>query len=209
MNRQKPLLFLTKNRYLFRKAELELGDDFLLTRADALTEETKLPAGALLLVDLDTAEENRSGKPLPRDAVFLSHSEAALENRARTLLLPFPIGALAAQLSGASGEPMLTLLKKQRSARLAGQTIRLSELEYALLARLIEAGGEPVGREELGKVFPNGATDGMTNVYIHYLREKLETGGEKIILSCRNTGYRLNEKYLRARGAEEKEEPEC
>ena len=34
------------------------------------------------------------------------------------------------------------------------------------------------------------------NVYIHYLREKLEADGEKIILSSRSHGYKIDEKYL-------------
>ena len=40
------------------------------------------------------------------------------------------------------------------------------------------------------------ADEKTVNVYIHYLREKLESGGEKIIISSRNMGYKIDSKYL-------------
>jgi len=51
-------------------------------------------------------------------------------------------------------------------------------------------------REELlSRVWGNDTDPGVLNVYVHYLREKLERGGEKIILSSRKCGYRISEKY--------------
>ena len=52
-------------------------------------------------------------------------------------------------------------------------------------------------REEiLSTVWGGEADSGVINVYIHYLREKLEVCGEKIILSSRKCGYKIDEKYL-------------
>ena len=49
---------------------------------------------------------------------------------------------------------------------------------------IIEAGGEAVSREEiLERVWHGEADGGIVNVYIHYLREKLESGGERQQLS--------------------------
>lgn len=77
-----------------------------------------------------------------------------------------------------------------------GERIKLSELEARLLWLLIEAGGEYVSREEiLGEIWNNEADAGIINVYIHYLREKLEKG-EKIILSSRKHGYKIDESFL-------------
>ena len=45
-----------------------------------------------------------------------------------------------------------------------------------------------------------GADEGVLNVYVHYLREKLERGGEKIIISSRGLGYKIDEKYLQTGG---------
>ena len=53
------------------------------------------------------------------------------------------------------------------------------------------------GLEELhGKVFGENNTPGLLNVYIHYLREKIEGEDEKIILSSRKQGYKINERYI-------------
>ena len=41
------------------------------------------------------------------------------------------------------------------------------------------------------------ADGGILNVYVHYLREKLEKRGEKIIISSRKSGYKIDEKYLK------------
>jgi DNA-binding response OmpR family regulator len=35
----------------------------------------------------------------------------------------------------------------------------------------------------------------VLNVYVHYLREKLEDG-KKIIISSRKLGYKIDERYL-------------
>ena len=77
------------------------------------------------------------------------------------------------------------------------EEIKLTELELLLLERLIRAGGNFVSREELlHDVWEDSASGGILNVYIHYLREKLEWRGEKIILSSRKQGYKIDEKYL-------------
>ena len=60
----------------------------------------------------------------------------------------------------------------------------------------MSANGEFVSREEILSQVWNGDADcGIINVYIHYLREKIEHG-EKIILSSRKQGYCIDEKYL-------------
>lgn len=78
-----------------------------------------------------------------------------------------------------------------------GKKIRLTEREHALLRAIAAGCGEFVGRDELrARAFGPDADGGILNVYIHYLREKLEQGGEKVILSSRLGGYRIDEKYL-------------
>ena len=60
----------------------------------------------------------------------------------------------------------------------------------------IEAQGGFVSREEiLREIWDNCADAGVINVYVHYLREKIEHG-EKIIISSRNNGYKIDEKYF-------------
>ena len=42
----------------------------------------------------------------------------------------------------------------------------------------------------------DGVDGGVVNVYVHYLREKLEKNGERIIISTRNLGYKINERMV-------------
>ena len=76
------------------------------------------------------------------------------------------------------------------------QHIMLAAKKYKLL-RVLSDAGDYVSRENLiMSVWGADVDGGVLNVYVHYLREKLERGGEKIILSSRKEGYRINEKYL-------------
>ena len=78
----------------------------------------------------------------------------------------------------------------------------MTEVEYSLLSALAAAKGEFISRTDLRTaVWGTEGTDGLLSVYIHYLREKLEGGGEKVILSSRKAGYALAEKF--AKGADE------
>ena len=66
----------------------------------------------------------------------------------------------------------------------------------------MEADGAFISREALkSAVWGAESSEGVLNVYIHYLREKLERDGEKVILSSRKSGYALAEKFKRGSGA--------
>ncbi len=71
--------------------------------------------------------------------------------------------------------------------------VLLSAREFALFMALWEADGDYVSREALlARVWGDEETDdGIVNVYIHYLRRKLETNGHKYIYAARGRGYRL------------------
>ena len=97
---------------------------------------------------------------------------------------------------GASDSPACALLPKRRSVMLEGEEIRLTELEYSLFELIVNAGEDCVSREEiLERVWGGEADAGIVNVYVHYLREKLERHGDKLIKSYRGRGYTLSEKY--------------
>ena len=90
----------------------------------------------------------------------------------------------------------LVLSEDSRCAYLFGEEIRLTEVEYRLLARLKSACPDFVTREELLSSVWGGECDtGVVNVYIHYLRQKLEKSGSKVIISSRRYGYKIDEKY--------------
>ena len=85
----------------------------------------------------------------------------------------------------------------QKCVYLRGECIKLTDVEFALFEELYSAGGEYVGRDELlSRVWGGKADGGVINVYIHYLRAKLERG-EKIILSSRASGYKIDSRFIK------------
>ena len=164
---------LTKNKYLLKKLMLELPLDEGFSIVDEGFD--------VLLVDIDTEEK----KP---HAITMSYKSEA------DIALPFLLGEVKARLLGSVTSP-IALSEKEKSVILFGEKIKLTELEYALFALLFERDGF-VSREEILDTVWHGEKDGgIINVYVHYLREKLEVGGEKIILSSRKLGYGISEKF--------------
>lgn len=116
-----------------------------------------------------------------------------------SLPCPHQTGAVRALLQRRRGE-VLGIDEENRCAILRGERIRLTEVEYLLFRYLFRAGGRYVPRADiLRAVWGDGTgTDGIVNVYVHYLREKLEKDGERRIFCSRKEGYALS------RGTEEK-----
>ena len=182
MNREKNLKRVgvyTENEYLFQKIRLELRDDFEVA---PLSSASKRDC-EIYLVDGDFPHsEDTRGLTMKREGGDIP--------------LPFRIGELREILSE-SDKAYLYPIPDQKAVRVGSGAVRLTELEYALFDLLFSAGGEYVSREEiLERIWEGRADKGIINVYVHYLREKLEADGEKIILSSRNYGYKINEKYL-------------
>lgn len=66
----------------------------------------------------------------------------------------------------------------------------LTPTESRLLAALREASPAPVSREALSlTAFGTSEDDGRLNLYICYLRKKIEADGRKRIFACRGKGY--------------------
>ncbi|MBQ7333126.1 MAG: winged helix-turn-helix transcriptional regulator [Clostridia bacterium] len=166
---------LTKNKYLFQKLYLELsfGGEFIITDTDA----------DITLCDVDTE------KAIP-GAILMSYKKDECD-----VLLPERLGKIRKMLLSYKEVP-LRVNENERCAVLFGEKIKLTEIEYALFSLLYKR-GTFVSREEiLSTVWTADADSGIINVYVHYLREKLEKGGEKIIISSRKLGYRISERYL-------------
>ena len=127
-----------------------------------------------------------------------------LSRNERNLTLPYPFSydelreKIRAMASGETAVRQRLLIESDgRHVILDGEKIRLTESEHKLLSLIAAGDGELVSREELTLgTFGEGADGGILNVYIHYLREKLEGRGERIILSSRRGGYRIDKKYL-------------
>lgn len=167
---------LTKDEYLYKKIAHSLDDCRVLRcelAADAECADT-------VLCDTDTVAD------YPTRAVTMSRRYEC------DLPIPFALDAPRRFLSGDEA----SLIPERRAVLLSGREVRLTELEYSLFSLIAASGGEPVSREEiLERVWHSDADSGIVNVYIHYLREKLESDGERVILASRGKGYSLTAKY--------------
>ena len=178
---KKRVSVVTGDVYLSRKIYLILKDEAELSLDGGAT-------GNIALIDLDTA----GSTDVPTEVRRISMSRRSECD----LPIPFTPAQLIAAVKGVS-ERIARLSLTGRTAWLDGKEIRLTEVEATLLSRLIAEGGDFVSRERLlTDVWGDGAEGSVINVYIHYLREKLERQGEKIILSSRSRGYKIDGKYL-------------
>lgn len=175
---KKRVAILTDDRFLYQKINL------IIKSASYVTESAD--GADLVVCDIDSRTAPMDAKKL----VTVGRSNA-------DLIRPFSEQAL---LSAISDGGMTELRLGNKRAFLHGREIKLTEVEYNLLSQLVFAGGEFVSREDLLRsVWGEGFDGGVLNVYIHYLREKLETDGGKIIFSSRKMGYKIDEKYLSER----------
>jgi len=184
----KSVAIITENPYLYRRAELELDGVASLTVIDTVfaLRHTDLSGFDFIIRDTDTFTT-----PVVDNEITVGHTGDDI------LPLPLPLGALVAAISSNERNiPRLTLNNSARCAVLDGGRIKLTELEYTLLSSLIDGKGEFISREHLKAVLGDKG-EGLINVYVHYLREKLEAGGEKIILSSRKNGYAIDRKFLK------------
>ncbi len=91
----------------------------------------------------------------------------------------------------------LVLDRVRRTVERGGVSIDLTTKEFALLAYLLEHRGECVSRahllEQVWQMHP-GVNTNVVDVYINYLRRKLDEGSrEKLIHTMRGNGYMLRE----------------
>ena len=177
---KKRIAVVTNCDYLWQKIRLTLNPSADCERAVA----EALADFDLVLLDI----RDRVNGPAAKNIITMGDGG--------DISLPFSFGELlfAVEHAEISARPALYL--GERCAYLREKRIILTEVERTLLARLIEAGGEYVARDVLiESVWGGGVSGSVLNVYVHYLREKLEMG-EKIILSSRKHGYGIDPKYL-------------
>ncbi len=127
--------------------------------------------GALLLVDLDSCPE----KAKKGARVLTLSREGNRRGEAPFLLRPFTFDAFFHALEELEGK---------------NDTLSLSATEAKLFSLLKAANGKSVPREALiDGVWGEDGNDRLLNLYIHYLREKLEKDGRRRIYSARGKGY--------------------
>ncbi len=175
---------LTLNDSIYNKIRLLLRKDAEVVRATGTEDCAGL---SLLFTDLDIS---CPGTPTVR----LGNSDGC------DIPLPFRHEEILRTAEDSEDAPLLTLADERRCAVLAGEEIKLTDVEYRLLSELYRAEGDYVHRDVLlSKIWGEGYDPGVVNVYIHYLRQKLERGDRRIILSSRKEGYGIDKRYRRKR----------
>ena len=160
--------------------ELITRDYYTQTKVFSFYSESEAAKASLLIFDADTVICFSRKKDAPHGYTLLPR--------------PFPVNTLRALLgSGAKGgnQSSLYLCHDRSAVELDGETVPLTPQEYALLSLLYKAGGEVVSRDTLQSAVFEEKTKGALNVYIHYLRKKLESDGKKRIVASRGKGYAL------------------
>ena len=124
------------------------------------------------------------------DCRTVFYGRALSPNDGAVLCRPFAIEDAVAFSEGRTVRRGILFPEGEEAVLLDGEYIPLTRLEYALLARLARENGEAVSRQTLfAEVFGGEGDAGIVNVYIHYLRKKLERGGMRRILALRGKGY--------------------
>jgi len=159
----KKVTVLTADARLRREIALLLPNEYTLS--DHAEE-------GILIVDADSVELPSNGR-----AYLLIFRNAPPVARANAILLQRPFSISAFQNA-------LIRLPKQETA------ISLTPTEQKLLDALKAADGKPISRAELlEKVWGDSGSEGLLNLYVHYLREKLEKDGVRRIFATRGKGY--------------------
>ena len=161
---------------------------------------------------LDVLKQIRNRRPSP--PVLILSGRARVEDRVKGLDLgaddyltkPFSFSELSARVRAllrrnpSSFDIVLRvqdleLDRAERVVRRAGRRIDLTPREFALLEYLMRNAGRAVTRAMIIEHVWNFSFDTMTNVvdvYINYLRKKIDQGFEhKLIHTARNVGYEL------------------
>ncbi len=169
---------ITDDAYLFQKINLALRGFAKCEKTSGAHEQSSFD---LCLFDADT------GLDTPTGALTMSREKEC------DLRIPFLTSDLLS-LFEHKRAPKLDEVTK--TVHIGKVSAKLTDLEFELLSLLLSERRFFSKEEILDQVWQNNADEGIVNVYIHYLREKLEADGEKVIICARNKGYGISEKFM-------------
>ncbi|GEM_PF-6994603 len=188
--------YLTNDRLLGQRIKFELSFDG--TEASSVTAH-ELPGGDFARDDVLILDEKSGVNVSSFRSVFsrffkvlvLSDKPERYDG-CETVLLPLPLGKLSKILQKETVSLRFDEGKDTFSVFLDGEKIPLSKTEFRLLKALADADEAFVSRDFLlSEAFEKGASQSALNVYIHYLREKLEKGNRRLLYASRRQGYAL------------------
>jgi DNA-binding response OmpR family regulator len=185
--------------------------------ARALDDEIELVVLDLMLPKLSGEQVlARLAQTRPALPVIVLTARGEIEDRVAGLdagaidyiVKPFSVSELAAriraQLRSVHREPATRLTAGalavdliSREVRIGDHIVHLSSTEFELLVYLLEHRGHVLSREQILRAvwgYPHDPGTNVVDVYIGYLRRKLETDGYKVpIVTVRAVGYRFDE----------------
>lgn len=174
---------------LSRDAEIRRMLTVSLRKAGIEAVENGVAGCVLAVVDLDTCRPPENVPCVGFSRAAETDADGAVFHR------PFSTDELIAYIrrrladSAAGDTNGFRFDENARTAYLHGENVPLSVAEASLLSALCRARGEAVSRDALlSEVFPD-AGESALNVYVHYLRRKLESDGVKRLFSVRGRGY--------------------
>lgn len=172
---------ITADDVLYNKIRLLLRECAVVTRTDA---DAHLDGFELIFSDVHSLTSRSASTVLIGEGGDLPYS--------------FRHEALLEYLTdGGDARECLVLSKDGQTVHFGEASIKLTDQEYKLLAALLSGEGYVSKRELLTTVWGEGVDEGVVNVYVYYLRKKLERDGKRVIVSSRNEGYKIDEKYRR------------
>ncbi len=188
-------LLASRDDAFTRTLELELSESFDTVTVAERAE--NVPPCHLLVLDLDLAALSPSAAEGMAERCLGYTRGAAHPLPFPVLRRPFPMAAWRRAVRCEDREAAATY-GGGRILFPDGSAVLLTGREDALFSLLYEANGAPVARERLtAAVFPDAAEpEKSLNVYIHYLRKKIERNGKRAILAHRGGGYSLRREAL-------------
>jgi DNA-binding response OmpR family regulator len=210
------VLIATKDTVFCRMLTLEFSEKGFSVLCAQSTEETEqlYSRAQLALIDADFLSKDNLPN-FPYDVILFGYAETFDQiptqelTKYHTLIRPFAIEDFFADLlvpeeeNGAihlrvpkrkSPAESLALDENTHTVYYKGEKIALTQKEFALLALLFENRGSPISREEaLHTVFSDaGASTNVVDVYVNYLRAKIDHKfGVRIISTVRGCGYMI------------------
>lgn len=182
----KRVFIYTGDEYLFTKIALETDGCFECEKGRGTRAE-----GDFAIWDLDSL----GNAPETGEFITVGRQSGA------DIVRPFPIGAVKELLISDKERAPIELCADKGFIRLNGERIALTDIEYSLFCSLYRRKGDFASRSELNEEVWGREGDGsLLNVYVHYLREKLEKHGEKVIISSRKSGYKIDGRYFNGKG---------
>lgn len=151
--------------------------------------EARIKSLILIITARDTLENKIEGLDAGADDyVCKPFRVAEILARMRALLRRHDVGTPVLQIADLKLDPAT------RIAERAGQPIKLSVTEYNLLEYLLRNQGKTIPRAViLDHVwqYDFAGHDNVLDVYIGYLRQKIDKGRQPLIHTARGVGYRL------------------